>query len=222
MSQADLSPTSPVIQVAAGRSRPGFNLCVFCASSPGKKPGLTLLARSLGRMLAERGHGLIYGGAAVGLMAEVANAVLEGDGWVEGVIPEGLFAVEVAHTSLTHMYVTDSMHSRKAKMAELASAFVALPGGFGTLDELFEILTWAQLGIHHKPIALVNADGYYTPLLQFLQRGVADGLLNPAHLALLRVYETLGEMLDGLVAAAPDKMDISRMGPGMAGMPLKP
>lgn len=194
--------------------RPAFNLCVFCASSPGKKAAHRLVARALGHALAARGMGLVYGAASVGLMGEVANATLAGGGWVEGVIPDGLFAREVAHTGLTRMHVTVSMHARKAKMAELASAFVAIPGGFGTLDELFEIMTWAQLGIHHKPVGLLNVDGYFDHLLIFLRRGVEDGLLQPQHLALLNVFETLDGMLDGLSSAAPTDLGVSWMGPG--------
>lgn len=194
--------------------RPSFNLCIFCASSIGQNPQHRLTARLLGRLMAEQNIGLMYGGASVGLMGEVANACLQAGGYVEGVIPEDLFTKEVGHEGLHRLYKTRSMHTRKAIMAERSSAFVALPGGFGTLDELFEILTWSQLGIHHKPIGLLNVDGYYDALLQFLQHAVREGLLNPLHLARLRVYTELQELLDGLRTAAPDDLTVSWMGPG--------
>lgn len=194
--------------------RPSFNLCIFCASSIGQNPQHCLTARLLGRLMAEQNIGLMYGGASVGLMGEVANACLQAGGYVEGVIPEDLFTKEVGHEGLHWLYKTRSMHTRKAIMAERSSAFVALPGGFGTLDELFEILTWSQLGIHHKPIGLLNVDGYYDALLQFLQHAVREGLLNPLHLARLRVYTELQELLDGLRTAAPDDLTVSWMGPG--------
>lgn len=194
--------------------RPAFHLCVFCGSSVGNHPSFPVIARSLGRLLAERGYGLIYGGAAVGLMGEIANASLSAGGWVEGVIPDGLFAKEVAHTGLQRLHVVDSMHKRKALMATQTSAFAAIPGGFGTLDELFEILTWAQLGIHHKPIALLNVEGYYDGLLRFLERSVEDGLVQPRTLTLLRVHTDLHAMLDDLEHAVPPDLGVSWMGPG--------
>ena len=152
-------------------------VCVFCGSRPGAHEHYLEPARALGAALAATGRGLVYGGARVGLMGVVADACLAGGGRVVGVIPRALLDWEVGHTGLTRLEVVDSMHTRKARMAELADGFIALPGGFGTLDELFEILTWAQLGIHHKPVALLNWRGFYSPLLAFLARAQGEGFV---------------------------------------------
>lgn len=135
------------------------------------------LARALGTALAAEGRGLVYGGAQVGLMGAVADAALAAGGEVIGVLPRALMTRELAHPGLSALHVVDSMHARKALMAELADGFIALPGGFGTLDELFEILTWAQLGIHHKPVVLLNWRGFYSPLLAFLARAHGEGFV---------------------------------------------
>lgn len=154
---------------------------MFCGSSRGRNPAYVAAAESVGKLLASRGVQLVYGGAKVGLMGLLADAALMEGGEVVGVIPEGLDRKEVIHGKLTELHVVKSMHQRKARMARLADAFIALPGGFGTLEELFEILTWAQLGLHRKPVALVNVAGYFDELLGFLDRASADGFLRPEH-----------------------------------------
>jgi uncharacterized protein (TIGR00730 family) len=163
------------------------SVCVFCGANPGVRPSYAAAARHLGEVLAARGLTLVYGGASTGLMGAVADAALAGGGKVVGVLPEFMVAREVAHPGLTELHLVSSMHERKAAMAARADAFVALPGGFGTLDELFEVLTWSQLGLHHKPCALLDVDGYYAPLVTFLDRAAAEGLLRPEHRAMLFV-----------------------------------
>lgn len=155
------------------------SICVFCASSMGKDEIYAQTARALGRLLAESGLRLIYGGGNIGLMGQTANAVLQHGGHVTGVIPDFLVRKEVGHLDVTELIVVDTMHTRKARMADLADGFLTLPGGFGTMDELCEILTWAQLGLHQKPIGLLNVNGYYDALLQLFDRMTADGLLRP-------------------------------------------
>ena len=173
-------------------------LCVFCGSAMGVGPAYRLAAQALGRVLAERGVGLVYGGGRVGLMGVVADAVLAGGGEVVGVMPEALVAREIAHPGLTALRVVGSMHERKAVMAAESDAFVALPGGIGTLEELFEVWTWAQLGIHAKPCGVLDVGGYYAPLLAFLDRGVAEGFVRPAQRAALLVDDEPGRMVDRL------------------------
>jgi uncharacterized protein (TIGR00730 family) len=153
-------------------------ICVYCGSSPGKNPAYLQAAESLARVMCERGIGLVYGGAAIGVMGAVANAVLEGGGEAIGVIPSSLAVKEVAHSSLTELHVVASMHDRKAMMAELSDGFIALPGGWGTLEEIFEILTWAQLGFHHKPCGLLNVGGYYDGLIGFLDNAFEQQFVN--------------------------------------------
>lgn len=160
-------------------------VCVFCGSSPGSDPAFAAAAVELGHVLAERNVGLVYGGASVGLMGRLADAALAAGGEVIGVIPRALVDLEVAHRGLADLRVVGSMHERKALMAELADAFIALPGGLGTLDELFEILTWAQLGLHHKPIGLLDVGGYFNPLLAFLDGAVRARFVAPEHRAML-------------------------------------
>ena len=152
-------------------------ICVFCGSNAGNRPVYAAAARELGTALAGRGLGLVFGGRNGGLMAAVADAALAGGGTVIGVIPQALAALEVAHGGLTELRVVGSMHERKALMADLADAFIALPGGFGTLDETFEALTWAMLGIQRKPVGLLNVDGYYDGLLAFLDHAVREGFV---------------------------------------------
>ncbi len=156
-------------------------ICVFCGSSPGRHADYREAAVSFGRALARAGIGLVYGGASIGLMGAVADAVREGGGEVIGVIPRSLVDLEVAHTGLDDLRVVSSMHERKALMAELSDAFVALPGGIGTLEEIFEVWTWAQLGSHAKPCAFLNVRGFYGGLLQFLDHVVAEEFLKPVH-----------------------------------------
>lgn len=157
---------------------------VYCASSFGSNPSFLRGAQKLGTLLGERGITLVYGGAQVGLMGAVADAVLATGGQVIGVIPESMIQHEVAHTGLHDLRIVGSMHERKALMADLSDAFLALPGGYGTMDETFEILTWAQLGLHNKPCVLCNLDGYYDALLSYLDSMVVGGLVGPAHRAL--------------------------------------
>lgn len=165
------------------------SICVFCGSSRGALPEFIDVAQRLGEVMVARNLDLVYGGGNVGLMAEVANAVLKAGGRVIGVIPEALMRREVGHGGVTELRVVASMHERKALMAELADAFVALPGGLGTLEELFEVLTWAQLGIHQKACGLLNVANYYDPLLTFLDRAVEQRFVRAEHRQLLRVEE---------------------------------
>jgi uncharacterized protein (TIGR00730 family) len=171
-------------------------LCVFCGSSSGSRPAYAAAARALGEALARRGLGLVTGGGRVGLMGVIADASMGAGGEVIGVIPEALAAKEVAHAGPTELRVVGSMHERKAMMAELSDGFVALPGGFGTLEEFFEVLTWAQLGLHPKPCALLNVAGFYAPLLALLDHAVAEGFVKPIHRALVLVEEEPERLLD--------------------------
>jgi uncharacterized protein (TIGR00730 family) len=171
-------------------------ICVFCGSSAGVNPEYASAARALGRTLAGRGIGLVYGGGSVGLMGVLADATLEAGGEVTGVIPRALELRELAHGRLTALHVVSSMHERKAKMAELAEGFVALPGGMGTLEELAEILTWAQLGLHARPCGLLDVAGYYRPLIAFLDHAAAEGFLRPEHRRLVLVANEPGALLD--------------------------
>lgn len=161
------------------------HVCVFCGSRSGVRPAYQAMARSLGTLLAEREIELVYGGGKVGLMGILADACLEAGGKVVGVIPRALMEWEVGHEGLTRLEVVDSMHTRKARMAELAEGFIALPGGMGTFEELFEILTWAQLGFHAKPVALLDVEDYYAPLVQMLERGFSEGFMKPENRGLL-------------------------------------
>ncbi len=173
-------------------------LCVFTGSRSGTRPSYLEQATELGRLLAERDISLVYGGAKVGLMGALAGAALAGGGEVVGVIPHALVAKEIAHDALSALHVVSSMHERKAKMAELSDAFVALPGGFGTLEELFEVITWSQLGLHSKPIGLLNTDGYFGPLLDFLSHVVVEGFSNSDALSVFVIEKTPQRLLDAL------------------------
>jgi uncharacterized protein (TIGR00730 family) len=175
-------------------------VCVFSGSSPGADLAYRAAATDLGHRLADRGIELVYGGASVGLMGAVADAAMEGGGHVIGVIPQSLVDREVAHPELADLRVVDSMHERKALMAELSDAFVALPGGVGTLEELFEVYTWNQLGLHAKPLGLFNVRGYYDGLARFLDHAVAERFVTRRHRAMLLVSEDLDALLDGLDA----------------------
>ncbi|MFO1282506.1 MAG: TIGR00730 family Rossman fold protein [Burkholderiales bacterium] len=162
-------------------------VCVYCGANPGRDPAYAEAARAMGRTLARRGIGVVTGGGRVGLMGVVADAVLDAGGTVTGVIPEALMKKELAHGGLTELVVTPSMHERKARMAELADGFVALPGGLGTYEELFEIWTWAQLGWHAKPCGLLNANGFYDRLVAFVDHATAEGFLRAEHRTMLVV-----------------------------------
>ena len=172
------------------------SVCVFLGSSPGARPVFAEAARSLGRLLAARGLTLIYGGAHVGLMGVLADAALGAGGSVIGVIPRSMVDREIAHNGVTELRIVESMHERKALMADLADAFVCFPGGYGTLDEFCEVLTWSQLALHQKPCGLLNVDGYYDPLIAQFDRAVAEGLLRPRHRALVGVHHDAAALLD--------------------------
>jgi uncharacterized protein (TIGR00730 family) len=178
-------------------------ICVFCGSSAGSNPAYHQAARQIGAALVRRGLGLVYGGGGIGLMGMLAEAVLSAGGEVIGVIPGMLDRKEVAHTGLSRRYVVASMHERKAKMAELADAFVALPGGMGTLEELTEVLTWGQLGLHRKPCGLLDVGGYYRPLISFFDHAVAEGFLQPRHRAMIQIAEEPEALLDRLASYRP-------------------
>jgi uncharacterized protein (TIGR00730 family) len=171
-------------------------VCVYAGSNPGNHPAYAEAARALATTLAERGIGLVYGGGRVGLMGVLADTMLEAGGEAIGVMPQALIDREIGHGGLTELRVVDSMHERKAQMAELSDAFVAVPGGIGTLEELIEVYTWSQLGIHRKPCGVLNARGYYDHLAAFLDHAVGEGFLRPQHRAVLSVASEPGELLD--------------------------
>ena len=178
-------------------------VCVFCGSSAGARPAYTQAAEAMGVALVRRKIGLVYGGGSVGLMGVIADTVLRDGGEVIGVIPGPLATRELAHPALTEMRVVGSMHERKATMASLADAFIALPGGLGTLEETLEILTWAQLGIHRKPIGLLNVDGYYDGLLAFLAHAVRERFVRDEYLAALLGADTPDALLERCAAWNP-------------------
>jgi uncharacterized protein (TIGR00730 family) len=173
-------------------------LCVFCGSSPGARPAYGDAAEELGRLLVEEGIGLVYGGGKVGLMGKLADAVLAEGGEAIGVLPEALVAKEIGHPGLADLRVVGSMHERKALMADLSDAFVALPGGLGTVEELFEVYTWAQLGLHRKPCALLDVEGYYEGIASFLSHAVEERFLREDHRAMLIVERGPRALLDRL------------------------
>jgi hypothetical protein len=173
-------------------------ICVFCGSKTGTNGVYRTAATDLGRVLVERGIGLVYGGGSVGLMGVIADAVLEAGGEVVGVIPERLATKELLHTGVANMHVMASMHARKARMAELADAFIAMPGGFGTFEETLEMITWSQLGIHRKPVGLLNVAGYFDPLVQFFDHAIAEGFIREKHRQLVVVRDEPAALLDEL------------------------
>ena len=178
------------------------SLCVFCGSSPGNHPRYLEVARELGTLLARERITLVYGGGRVGLMGALADAALAGGGDVVGVIPQLLLDKEVGHSGLTKLHVVETMAQRKQAMGDLSDAFLTLPGGIGTMDELFEAWTWTQLGLQDKPCGLLNQDGYYDSLIAFLDRCVDDGFLRPRFRAALLVETDLQRMIDALARAA--------------------
>ena len=182
-------------------------LCVFCGSSLGERPEYAACAEELGRELARRGIGIVYGGGNIGLMGVLADAALEERGDVTGVIPYGLVAREVAHAHLSRMHVVRSMHERKARMAELSDGFVALPGGYGTFEELLEIVTWAQLGMHQKPIVVLDVAGYYRPLFELLDRGVSEGFLRKENRSLVARAVNVHELFEVLERHVPHAVE---------------
>lgn len=171
-------------------------LCVFCGSSKGSRPEYVEAARRMGEELARREIGLVYGGGRVGLMGAVADAALGAGGKVIGVMPDALVSKEIGHEGLTELHVVSSMHERKKLMADLSDGFVALPGGYGTLEEFLEVLSWAQLSIHDKPCALLDVAGYWKPLTSFFDRTVAEGFVRPDHRGLVLTGEDPGGLLD--------------------------
>lgn len=183
-------------------------VCVFAGSSLGAASEYTTAARHLGQVLAGRGLGLVYGGASVGLMGAVADAVLEAGGHVTGVIPDALVAREIAHLGVSELRIVSSMHARKLLMSELADAFVALPGGLGTLEELFEVLTWAQLGLHRKPCGLLDVNGYFEGLLAFIDHAVEERFVRREYRQMLAVSTSADALLETIGRHAPPAVEI--------------
>ncbi|MBG0791220.1 MAG: TIGR00730 family Rossman fold protein [Desulfovibrionaceae bacterium] len=182
-------------------------ICVYLGSNPGNRPEYAEITRRLGRELAARGLGLVYGGSSVGLMGRLADTCLDAGGEVIGVIPKLLKEKEIAHTGLTESHVVNSMHERKRLMAELADAFIALPGGLGTLDEFFEALTWNQLGYHTKPCGLLDVSGYYACLTDHMDRMVGEGFLLPAHRSMVMTSPDPADLLDKFEQYDPPRLD---------------
>lgn len=193
------------------------SVCVYCGSATGVKLDYAIGAENLGRELLKRKMNLVYGGAGIGLMGKVADTVLAGNGKVTGVLPRNLFRTEVPHDALPEMIYVNSMHERKALMADLAECFVALPGGLGTIEELFEILTWSQLKIHQKPCAILNIDGYYDGLLGFMDYCVDQGFIRATHRDMLIVEEDPAVLLDRCEAFVPTDaqkwVDLEKLAP---------
>lgn len=193
---------------------PRVNVCVFTGSRQGARPEYEAAARQIGRELAARGYGLVYGGGNVGLMGIVADAALEQQGHVIGVIPEAFIDKEVAHRGLSELRIVQSMHERKAMMAEASHAFIAMPGGIGTMEEFFEVLSWAQLGLHNKPCGLLNVCAYYRRLVEFMDYAVDQDFLKPKHRELLVVESEPGDLLDRfdrlIASRAPWRFDPTR------------
>ena len=182
-------------------------VCVFCGSSTGNDERITTAASNLAEVLVRRGIEVVYGGGHVGIMGIVADTALGAGGTVIGVIPRGLFSREIAHTDVTVLHEVASMHERKTMMYDLSDAFVALPGGFGTLEELAEITTWAQLGMHDKPIALFDVAGFWEGLITQFDRMLADGLLKPENRRLMQRHDDADEMLDAFNAYVPTRVE---------------
>ncbi len=178
-------------------------ICVYCGSRLGKDPAFLAAARELGGLLGRAQIGVVYGGASIGLMGAVADAVLDAGGEVIGVMPQRMIDREIAHPRLTAMHVVDSMHERKAKMADLSDGFIAMPGGFGTLDELFEIITWAQLGLHGKPVGVLDVAGYFAPLFQFAERAMEEGFVPREHSRILLRHANPSALVDAMRAYVP-------------------
>jgi hypothetical protein len=182
-------------------------ICVFCGSSQGSRPEYRAAAEELGTELARRGTGLVYGGTSVGLMGVLADAVLRAGGEAVGVIPERLMKREVGHKGLTKLHVVRSMHERKALMADLSDAFIAMPGGYGTLEEFCEIVTWAQLGLHAKPCGILNVQGYYSPLLAMFDHAVEERFLKVENRSLVLARDSVPELLQALEEWRPVRVE---------------
>lgn len=179
------------------------NICVYCGANPGRQEAYSSAARDLAKALVDRNLGLVYGGASVGIMGLIADAVLQLGGRAVGVIPEALVRKEIAHKNLTELHVTQSMHERKTLMAELSDGFIAMPGGIGTLEEIFEIWTWAQLGFHAKPCGLLNVAGYFDSLTTFLDHAVAEQFVKKPHRSILIVEHEPEALLDRFASYEP-------------------
>lgn len=182
-------------------------ICVYCGSSPGESPEYMEAARILGRELVKRDITLVYGGAHVGIMGEIADTVLAAGGEVIGIMPKALADKEIAHNGLTELRVVGSMHERKAMMADLSDGFIALPGGMGTLEEIFEVLTWSQLGYHRKPCSLLNIKGYYDSLTQFLDHTVEEGFVKSVHRGMILIEDNTEKLLDLMAEYESPKVD---------------
>ena len=180
-----------------------MNLCVFCGSSVGARASYTKAAQQLASLMAKRGIGLVYGGGNIGLMGVMADAVMSAGGSVTGVMPRNLLAREIGHAGITDLRVVDTMHQRKALMADLSSGFIALPGGYGTFEEFFEVVTWTQLGLHRKGCGLLNIDGYYDPFVAMLDRAVADGFIKRENRALVLDDTSPEALLDRVMTFSP-------------------
>ena len=188
-------------------TRAPFSVCVYCGSRNGARPGYRDLALRLGTAIGQRGWQLVYGGGRAGLMGAVADATLAAGGSVVGVIPESLMNLEVGHAGLTELHVVQTMHQRKQMMAERSHAFIAMPGGIGTFEELFEVWTWRHLSYHDRPIGLLDAEGYWAPMLQFLQHAVAEGFMDNGQMAMLHTDDDADRLLDALLRHAGDPGD---------------
>jgi uncharacterized protein (TIGR00730 family) len=196
---------------SAPLSRPAFSLCVYCGSRTGESPEFAAVAERVGNWIGSHGGQLVYGGGRNGLMGILADATLAAGGRVIGVIPKALVEKEWAHTGCTELHVVDTMHERKRIMAEHADAFLALPGGIGTLEEFFEVWTWRQLGYHAKPVGLLNLDGYYDDLLTFLNASVKNGFMSDWQMALIAVASDPSQLLPQLVEAAGSASEAVRL-----------
>jgi uncharacterized protein (TIGR00730 family) len=185
-----------------------FNrICVFCGTNPGSQPAYGVAARELGRVLADRDIELVYGGASVGIMGELADSVQEHGGHVTGIIPQQLMEKEAAHTGIRNLIVVASMHQRKSQMADMSDGFIALPGGIGTMEGFFEVLTWGQLGIHAKPAGILNVEGYFDDLTAFLDHAVQEGFLTSEHRDAIIVESEPGRLLDQMREFSPPESE---------------
>ena len=211
LSTSTLAPASLSSITATAASEPAFSLCVYCASRPGNQAEFGDLATLVGRWIGSHGGQLVYGGGRTGLMGIMADATLAAGGSVIGVIPKALVDKECAHTGCTELHIVETMHERKRIMAERADAFLALPGGIGTLEEFFEVWTWRQLGYHNKPVGLFNQNGYYDHLLAFLQGSVANGFMTESLMSLICADTQIEPLLQSLVQQAGLNRPVDRI-----------